>query len=241
MLRRGFLGAAVAATALAHGLRPARALDAVDVLLVLAVDVSRSVDDSEARLQREGYCEALLDERVIETIEGGMLGAIGVAYVEWSGAEYQRLVMPWTHIASHADAEGFVSELQRHPPRSVGWTSISAAIDYSCRLIADAPWDGMRKVIDISGDGVNNSGRPVEQARDDAVEQGVIINGLPVLEDRPVPMAKPLDDYFRESVVGGPGAFVVAAEDFSSFAGAVRRKLIMEIAGPTRAHGIIAA
>jgi len=221
--------------ALALSAVPARAQPAepVDVLLVLAVDVSRSVDEDEARLQREGYRAGISDPRVVEAITRGMIGAIGVAYVEWAGFEYQRLVLPWTRIASQADASLWADKLAEAPRASLSWTSISAAIDFSRRVLAEAPFEGTRRVIDVSGDGVNNSGRAVERARDEAVADGIVINGLPIVNDRPTfgrgpPV--PLDLYFQASVIGGFGAFMVVAEDFEAFGTAVRRKLIREIA-----------
>lgn len=163
MKRRSLLGVLGAGAALAAP--PSRAAapeGAVDVLLVLAVDVSRSVDETEARLQREGYVAALTDPQIIEVIRRGAAGAIALAYVEWSGVEWQRLVVPWTRVASLADAEAWAEELAWSPPRAIGWTSISGAIDFSRRVLAEAPaaWRTARRVIDISGDGDNNSGPP---------------------------------------------------------------------------------
>jgi hypothetical protein len=205
----------------------------VDVLLVLAVDVSRSVDEDEARLQREGYRAAVCDPQVVEAIRGGMIGAVGLAYVEWAGAEYQRLVLPWTRIAQMAQAQRWSEALADAPRASLSWTSISGALDFSRGVLADAPFEATRRVIDVSGDGVNNSGGPVELARDRVVADGITINGLPIVNDRPtfgrMPPV-PLDEYYRDSVIGGPGAFVIVAEDFTSFGNAVKRKLIREIA-----------
>jgi hypothetical protein len=232
-MRRRTLLAAGAAAGLAGAPR-ARADDPVDVALVLAVDVSRSIDEDEARLQREGYRAAVSDPRVVEAIRGGMLGAVAVAYVEWAGIEYQRLVIPWTRIGSQRDADAWAAALEQSPRASLSWTSVSGAIDYSRRVMSDCPHEATRRVIDVSGDGVNNSGPPAEVARDRAVAEGITINGLPILNDRPTfgrPPPVPLDVYFRESVIGGAGAFVIAAEDFESFGQAVRRKLIREIAG----------
>lgn len=238
MHRRSLLAAGAAAAAglgAAARFSPAWAQqEPVDVILVLAVDVSRSVDEDEARLQREGYRNAVSDPLVVEAVRGGMIGAIGVAYVEWAGAEYQRLVLPWTRIASPADAFAWASKLDEAPRASLSWTSISSALEFSHRVLADAPFEGTRRVIDVSGDGVNNSGGPVEAARDKLLADGVTINGLPIMNDRPtfgrLPPV-PLDEYFRESVVGGPGSFVIPAEDFQAFGQAVKRKLIREIAG----------
>jgi len=232
MRRRNLIGAA-GAMAL-NGIHPARAQgDPVDVLLVLAVDISRSVDEDEAKLQREGYRNAVSDSVVIEAIRGGMIGAIAIAYVEWAGVEYQRLVLPWTRIAGPPDAHAWSDRLAEAPRTSLSWTSISGALDFSRTVMASAPFEATRRVIDVSGDGVNNSGGAVEIARDRCVAEGIIVNGLPIVNDRPtfgrMPPV-PLDEYYRDSVVGGPGAFVIVAEDFESFGVAVKRKLIREIA-----------
>jgi hypothetical protein len=232
-MRRRSLIAAAGAASLAR-IRPARADEPVDVALVLAVDVSRSVDEDEARLQREGYRSAVSDPRVVEAIRGGMLGSIAVCYIEWAGIEYQRTVIPWTRIASQADANGWASTLEQAPRASLSWTSISGAIEASRRAMGECPHEATRKVVDVSGDGVNNSGPPAELARDRAVAEGITINGLPILNDRPTfgrAPPVPLDIYFRDSVIGGQGAFMIAAEDFEAFGNAVRRKLIREIAG----------
>ena len=232
MRRRSLLAAGAAALTIPHPVRAEG--EPVDVLLVLAVDVSRSVDDDEARLQREGYRAAVSDPQVVEAIRGGMNGAIGLAYVEWAGFEYQRQVLPWQRIASQADANLWADKLAEAPRASLSWTSISGALDYSRGVLAQAPFEATRRVIDVSGDGVNNSGGPVELARDRLVAEGVTINGLPIVNDRPTfgrmpPI--PLDEYYRDSVVGGAGAFVIVAEDFQSVGQAVKRKLIREVAG----------
>jgi hypothetical protein len=163
-----------------------------------------------------------------------MIGAVGLAYVEWAGAEYQRLVLPWTRIAGASQAHRWSEALAEAPRASLSWTSVSGALDFSASVLADAPFEATRRVIDVSGDGVNNSGGPVELARDRVVAEGITINGLPIVNDRPtfgrMPPV-PLDEYYRDSVIGGPGAFVIVAEDFSSFGLAVKRKLIREIAG----------
>ncbi|MCW8085993.1 DUF1194 domain-containing protein [Sabulicella glaciei] len=228
MRRRSLLAGLPAALPFA-----ARANDPVDVALVLAVDVSRSIDEDEARLQREGYRAAVSDPRVVEAIGRGMIGAVGLAYVEWAGFEYQRLVLPWTRIADAQDAEAWSQALAEAPRASLSWTSISGAIDFSRRVLEQSPFEATRRVIDVSGDGVNNSGRPSSLARDEAVAEGITVNGLPIVNDRPAfgrmpPI--PLDQYYAENVIGGPGAFMIVAEDFESFGTAVRRKLIREIA-----------
>jgi hypothetical protein len=229
--RRAVLGAALplAASPLAR----AQSREAVDLLLVLAIDISRSIDDDEARLQRQGYIEALTNPRVLGAVRSGQVGAIAVAYVEWAGWEYQRLVIPWTRIAGAADAHRFTDLIAEAPRISMSWTSLSGALSFSLDVLAASPFEGTRQVIDVSGDGVNNSGPPAEMFRDRAVASGITINGLPIINDRPTfgrlpPM--PLDVYYRESVIGGPGAFLIVAEDFNSFGQAVLRKLVREIA-----------
>jgi hypothetical protein len=232
MRRRSLL--AVAGAAAVPMLRPARAEDAVDVALVLAVDVSRSIDEDEARLQREGYRSALADPVVVAAIRGGMIGAVAVAYVEWAGIEHQRTIIPWQRIASQAQANAWAGALSESPRRSLSWTSIYGGIRHARQVMAECPWEATRRVIDVSADGVNNSGPPADQQRDAAVAEGITINGLPIINDRPtfgrLPPV-PLDDYFRENVIGGDGHFMVVAEDFESFGVAVKRKLIREIAG----------
>jgi len=210
-----------------------RAEEPVDVALVLAVDVSRSIDEDEAMLQREGYCDAITDPAVLAAIRGGMIGAIGLIYIEWAGIEYQRTVLPWTRIATEAEARHWSESLARAPRASLSWTSISGAIIHSRRELAACPFEATRRVIDVSGDGLNNSGPMVDVVRDEAVAEGIVINGLPIMNDRPTfgrPPPANLDLYFRDHVIGGPGAFYIVAEDFNSFGQAVRRKLIREIA-----------
>jgi hypothetical protein len=205
----------------------------VDVAVVFAVDVSRSIDEDEGRLQREGFRRAVTDRRVVAAVRGGAVGAIAIAYVEWSGIEYQRLVIPWTRIASQDDADAWAEVLAQTPRASISWTSVSGGIDFSRRVLAECPWEATRRIIDVSGDGVNNSGPPAEEARDRALAEGITVNGLVIMNDqatfgrRP---AQPLDEYFRDSVIGGPGAFVIAVEEFESFGEAMRRKLLREIA-----------
>ena len=215
---------------------PATAEDLpVDLELVLAVDISGSVDEVEARLQREGYIAALRHPHVVEAIEGGMFGRIAVAYVEWAGDHYQRTMLDWTVIEDQESASAFADALLETPLATAHWTSLSAAIDHAVPLFEGNGFKGFRRVIDISGDGHNNRGRPVEWARDDAVAAGITINGLPIVNDRPNPWGgRPpagLDLYFEERVIGGPGAFMIVAEDYSAFASAIFSKLLLEIAG----------
>jgi hypothetical protein len=205
----------------------------VDLELVLAVDISRSVDDEEARLQREGYVEAFRDPRVINAIQSGPLGAIAVAYVEWAGVDYQRTMIDWFRIHDGESAGEFAAKIAALPRLSMGWTSISGAIDHSARMFGSAGFVGVRRVIDVSGDGANNSGRAARFARDAAVASGIVINGLPILNDRPNfgrPAERDLDLYYETEVIGGPGSFIIAAEDFNAFGAAILSKLIREIA-----------
>jgi hypothetical protein len=225
---------------------PATAQDLeVDLELVLAVDISGSVDEVEAQLQREGYIAALRHPHVIEAIQGGMFRRIAVTYVEWAGDHYQRTMLDWTLIEDAAGAHGFADALAETPLTTAHWTSVSAAIDYSATLFEGNGFDGFRRVIDVSGDGYNNRGRPAELARDDAVAAGITINGLPIVNDRPNPWGgsppRDLDVYYEQRVIGGPGAFIVVAEDYTSFASAILSKLLLEIAGETPpAHALAA-
>jgi hypothetical protein len=240
MHRRTLIGATAGMTALAGARKAWAQGEPVDLLLVLAVDVSRSIDDDEARLQREGYRQAITNPLVIEAIRGGMIGAVGLAYVEWAGWTNQTLAVPWTRISNAVEAQEFGQAIETLPRVSLNWTSISGAIRYGLEVLDQAPFEGTRKVIDISADGVNNSGPPVEEWRDRAVAAGVVINGLPIVNDRPgfgwLPPGA-LEAHFRERVTGGPGSFVIVAEDFVQFATAVNRKLIREIAGRPVAAG----
>jgi hypothetical protein len=202
---------------------------------VLAVDISGSVDPVEARLQREGYIAALRHPRVIDAIREGEFGRIALTYIEWAGDRYQRILIDWTVIDDAASAFAFADALAETPLSSARWTSLSAAIDYAAPLFDDNGFKGARRVIDISGDGYNNRGRPVETARDEAVAAGITINGLPIVNDRPNPWGglppTDLDRYFEDRVIGGPGAFIVVARDYTAFAEAILSKLLLEIAG----------
>lgn len=239
---RPVLAAALAAL-LALASPPARA-EAVDLALVLAIDVSRSIDEVEAALQRQGYLAALTNPKVVQAIQSGAIGRIALTYVEWAGVDYQQTVVPWTTIRGPQDADTFAAAIAAAPHRSVSWTSISGAIDYARRLFVNNGYEAGRQVIDVSGDGRNNSGRPAELARDDAVAEGITINGLPILNDRMnfgrAPEAD-LDLYYENNVIGGPGAFLILARDFNAFGAAILSKLIKEIAGdPATAARLLA-
>jgi hypothetical protein len=238
MRRRTLLGAGCALLAMPRLSRAqAGSGEEVDLLLVLAADVSQSMQHRELELQRQGYVTALCDKQVLDAIGSGPCGAIAVAYLEWSGAEDQRVLAPWARLAGAEDAAAFARGLAEAPLRSGTWTSITGALAASRRLMAEAPCFAARQVVDISGDGENNHGGPVEDQRDQAVAEGITINGLPILR----PNARlvggresgetALEEHYRRMVIGGAGAFVLRAEGFGSFASAIRRKLVLEIAG----------
>jgi hypothetical protein len=218
--------------------------DEVDLLLVLAADISHSMQEAELRMQRQGYASALRDKEVLDAMCSGPCGAIGVVYFEWSGIEDQRVLLPWTRIGNAGEAAACSERLAAAPQRVGSWTSISGAIAHSRRLIAAAPFRSDRSVVDISGDGENNSGPPVETERDLAVEEGLTINGLPILRGPsraasvPGTEGSPLEEHYRRLVTGGPGAFVLPAESFDVFPGAIRRKLVLEIAGLQAPQGL---
>lgn len=210
---------------------------AIDLLLVLAADVSRSIDEAEFTLQRKGYSAAITDPRVLAAIRGGAAGSIAICFIEWSGAGEQNVVTDWTVIRDEEDAGGFAAAIIAAPRSFIGRTSISGAIDFAMERFAAAQPRAGRRIIDISGDGTNNSGRPVTDARDQAVAQGVTINGLAIINDKPNPgyafHTQPpggLPEWYRQNVIGGPGAFLRVVEDFHSFADAMTNKLVSEIA-----------
>jgi hypothetical protein len=216
---------------------PAPAAEEVDLLLVLSSDVSRSIDAPKFKLQRDGYAAAIVNPRVVQAIRSGALGRIAVSFVEWSGVGAQRVVIDWTVIRDEASARDFSAQVIEAPRSFADRTSISDSIDFAMRHLDNAPFKSSRHTIDISGDGTNNSGRDVTDARDAAVARGVTINGLVILSERPMSWnadhTNPpggLDNYYRNNVIGGPGAFVMVAENFNSFGQAFINKLIAEIA-----------
>jgi hypothetical protein len=219
------------------GLVMARAAEEFDLLLVLSSDVSRSIDAPKFRLQREGYAAAIVNPRVIEAIRSGVLGKIGVSFVEWSGVGAQTIVIDWMIIHDEASAKEFSAQVIEAPRAFAERTSIVGGIDFAVARLIRSPYDAVRRTIDISGDGTNNSGRNVIGARDEALAKGVTINGLVILTENPPsynaghtnPPGGP-DNYYRNNVVGGPGAFVMVAENFESFGQAILNKLIAEIA-----------
>ena len=210
--------------------------DGADLEIVLAADVSRSIDDAEFELQRKGYSAALTDPRVLTAIHGRANGAVAVCFIEWSGEEDQQVVVDWTEIRDEEDAGSVAAAIIAAPRSFMGRTSISAAIDFAMSRFAVAKWQANRRIIDISGDGTNNSGRAVTEARDQAVASGVTINGLAIINDKPnlgySAHTQPpggLPAYYRQNVVGGANAFLIVVEDFNSFADAMANKLAKEI------------
>jgi len=217
--------------------KPARAQEQVDLLLVLASDVSRSVDTRKFELQRQGYAAALSNPRVIEAIRSGPHGKIAICFVEWSGQTSQKLVIDWTVVDDAATARKIGDQMLELPRTFADRTSISAGIDFAVSQLERAPFRAARRTIDVSGDGTNNSGRDVGQARDEALAKGITINGLVILSDSPLPWnpehTNPpggLGEYYRKNVIGGAGAFVMVAENHDSFGQAIVKKMIAEIA-----------
>ncbi len=215
----------------------AAAAEPVDVMLVLVTDVSRSVDDSEFTLEKQGYGTALSDPQVMAAIRGGAVGQIAISYVEFAGSFEVRTVVDWHVVRDAASAAAFLGEMQAAPRSYWGRTSISAGIDHAMRLLGDAGFEAQRRVIDVAGDGTNNAGRDVTEARDDAVRAGVTINGLAIINEHPVSYTfahvQPpggLTNWYDENVAGGAGHFVVEVRSFQAFGEAMTRKLINEIA-----------
>ena len=216
----------------------------VDVELVLAVDISYSMDFDELSLQRDGYVQALTSKDFLDALRGGGHGKIALIYVEWAGSHEQTIVVPWTLIDGRAAAEAFAAKLAAAPIRRTYRTSISSGLIFSAALFGQSDFKGIRRVIDVSGDGTNNQGPLIEPTRDEVVAKGIIINGLPVMLK--VPLASMVDipnlhEYYEDCVIGGPGAFVVPIKEREKFKDAVRTKLVLEVAGHTPAARIMRA
>jgi hypothetical protein len=221
----------------------ASAAEIVDVRLVLAADVSRSIDDEEFMLQRKGYAAAITDPRVLDAIAAGRRGAIAVSFVEWAGAGEQKTVVDWTEIAGAGDADKFAAALIAAPRSAVGRTAIGSAIDFSMGMLGESGFVADRSVIDVSGDGTSNQGRQVAPARDAALAAGVTINGLAIYNAKAAASGgylalhtNPpggLDKYYRDNVIGGAGAFVLRIDSFGDFDRAMIQKLITEISRST--------
>lgn len=216
----------------------------VDVELVLAVDVSYSMDMDELALQREGYAQAIISKEFLQALKSGPNGRIAVTYFEWAASTDQKIVIPWRVIDGPETADAVASEIVKTPIRRASRTSISGAINFALPLFEENPHRGLRRVIDISGDGPNNNGMPVTLARDAAVEKGIIINGLPIMVKEPSYSTMDIDNldaYYEDCVIGGPGSFVVTIKERDKFKEAIRTKLLLEVAGRTPDRPVIPA
>lgn len=205
----------------------------VDVELVLAVDISFSMDLDELALQREGYMQAVRSQPFLNALRDGMHGRIAVTYVEWAGSADQQIIVPWRLLDGPASADAFAAEIAKAPIRRARRTSISALLEFAAPLFDANGYQGIRRVIDVSGDGPNNQGPLVDRTRDEVVARGITINGLPIMLNRPnwgqldIPA---LDEYYEDCVIGGPGAFVIPVRDREKFIEAIRTKMVLEIA-----------
>jgi hypothetical protein len=222
---------------------PAHAGEEVDLLLALAVDVSRSIDHPKFLLQRDGYAAAISNPQVLEAIKSGPHARIAICFTEWSGFGAQKLVIDWTIIDGAGSARQFGDLVVEAPRSFADRTSIGGGIDFAAAQIERAPFESARRTIDVSGDGTNNAGRDVHSSRDQALAKGITINGLAILSEHQLPWnaehTNPpggLEHYYRDNVIGGPGAFVIAAEDFNAFGRAIIKKLIAEIAAAPTPH-----
>ena len=214
----------------------------VDVELVLAVDVSYSMDMDELAIQREGYAQAIVSKEFLQALKSLPNGKIAVTYFEWAASSDQKIIIPWRLIDGPETADAVAAEILKTPIRRASRTSISGAIYFAMPLFDENPYKGLRRVIDISGDGPNNNGSPVLGARDEALAKGIIINGLPIMVKEPSYSTMDIDNldfYYEDCVIGGPGAFVVTIKDRDKFKEAIRTKLVLEVAGRTPARRII--
>jgi Protein of unknown function (DUF1194) len=216
----------------------------VDVEVVLAVDVSYSMDPDEQQLQREGYMAAITSREFLQAIKQGMNGRISLTYVEWAGSHHQQIIVPWRLIDGPESADAFAADIGRARYTRASRTSISSALLFVAPLFDGSGYRGVRRVIDVSGDGVNNNGPPVTVARDEVLSKGITINGLPILLKRPNVSTldiEQLDLYYEDCVIGGPGSFVIPIKEREQFKEAIRTKLILEIAGRTPERPVVPA
>ena len=214
----------------------------VDVELVLAVDVSYSMDMDELAIQREGYAQAIVSKEFLTALKSGPTGKIAVTYFEWAASSDQKLIIPWRVIDGPESADAVASEIMKTPIRRASRTSISGAIYYAMPLFDENALHGLRRVIDISGDGPNNNGGPVTVARDEAVAKGIVINGLPIMAKElsySTMDIENLDLYYEDCVIGGAGSFVVPIKERDKFKEAIRTKLLLEVAGKTPERPVV--
>ncbi len=217
-------------------------LPSVDVELVLAVDVSYSMDMDELAIQREGYAQAIVSKEFLQALKTGPNGKISVTYFEWAASSDQKIIIPWRVIDGPETADAVANEIMKTPIRRASRTSISGAINFAMPLFDENPYRGLRRVIDISGDGPNNNGSPVTVARDAALEKGITINGLPIMVKEPSYSTMDIDNldfYYEDCVIGGPGSFVVTIKDRDKFKEAIRTKLLLEVAGRTPGRRVV--
>jgi hypothetical protein len=214
----------------------------VDVELVLAVDVSYSMDMDELAVQREGYAQAIVSKDFLQALKTGPHGKVAVTYFEWAASTDQKIIIPWRVIDGPETADAVAAEIMKTPIRRASRTSISGAINFAMPLFEENSYHGLRRVIDISGDGPNNNGSPVTLARDTALERGIIINGLPIMVKEPsfsTMDIENLDLYYEDCVIGGPGSFVITIKDRDKFKEAIRTKLVLEVAGRTPERRVV--
>jgi Protein of unknown function (DUF1194) len=214
----------------------------VDVELILAVDVSYSMDMDELAIQREGYAQAIVSKEFLQALKSGPNGKISVTYFEWAASSDQKIIIPWRLIDGPETADAVANEIMKTPIRRASRTSISGAIYFAMPLFNEDPYHGLRRVIDISGDGPNNNGAPVTIARDEALAKGIVINGLPIMVKEPSYSTMDIDNldyYYEDCVIGGPGAFVVSIKDREKFKEAIRTKLLLEVAGRTPERPVV--
>jgi hypothetical protein len=215
----------------------------VNVELVIAVDVSYSMDLDELAIQREGYAQAIVSKDFLQALRAGPGGNVAVTYFEWSMSGDEKIIIPWRVIDGPESADAVAAEIMKTPVRRGSSTSISGAINFAVQLFEENPYRGLRRVIDISGDGPNNDGAPVTGARDAALAKGIIINGLPIMVKEPSSMIdiENLDLYYEDCVIGGPGAFIMTIKDREKFQEAIRTKLVLEVAGRAPERRIVPA
>src|SRR5436853_997084 len=216
----------------------------VDVELVIAVDVSYSMDMDELAIQREGYAQAIVSKDFLQALKSLPNGKVGITYFEWAASSDQKIIIPWRVIDGPETADAVAGEILKTPIRRASRTSISGAIYFAMPLFDENPYHGLRRVIDISGDGPNNNGAPVAGAREMALSKGIIINGLPIMVKEPSYSTMDIDNldwYYEDCVIGGPGSFVVAIKDREKFKEAIRTKLLQEVAGRTPERPIVPA
>src|SRR5713226_6272028 len=225
--------AGIAATNPRYQVSDKESVPSVDVELVLAFDVSYSMDMDELAIQREGYAQAIISKEFLQALKTGPNGKIAVTYFEWAASSDQKIIIPWRVIDGPETADAVANEIMKTPIRRASRTSISGAINFALPLFDENPYHGLRRVIDISGDGPNNNGAPVTGARDAALEKGITINGLPIMVKEPSYSTMDIDNldlYYEDCVIGGPGSFVVTIKDREKFKEAIRTKLLLEVA-----------